>query len=701
MSKLSLRIKMELIGVALVFIPLLTVNIITSQLAANMKKTAMHTTKELVDKNLGETVHNLWVMCQAPYRSNLERVQRLLPRFTTAITKAGGLRLDSKESVTWEAVNQFNQTTTHVTLPKMLAGSTWLGQNTAPSTTSPVIDDAQAMTSGLCTIFQRMNEAGDMLRISTTVVGKNGKRAIGTYIPAQNPDGQTNPVIAAILKGENYTGRAFVVDQWCMTAYGPVRDGEGKVIGMLFTGLSESGSMKELRDTILKIQVGKTGYAYALHAMGEDKGQYVISKDGKRDGENIWDSRDASGNYFIHDICNTALKLQAGETAPIRYPWKNAEDPVPKMKLVRLAYFAPWDLVLGVGAPEEELFAGVTEIEKLGNDLRNIQIIIGIVSVLIASGLFSLFSHFLVKKLSRIVGDVDQGAEQVGSASRQLSISSQESADGASQQAASIEETSASVEELTSMTRRNTENAQQGAQKANRAREETDESVANMSKLSDSMTQMAKIIKSIDEIAFQTNILALNAAVEAARAGEAGMGFAVVADEVRNLAKRSADAARETSEKIEQGMQLTTQVKQSLDKTAEGVREVDRLVNEIATASKEQAQGIDQINITVNQMDKVTQTTASNAEETASASEELNSQAVSMKDSVSELMVLIKGKHETSERFTPQLPARISHTAAPLPAASQPKAQALLTRPRKTKESITETKVPKDEFRDM
>jgi methyl-accepting chemotaxis protein len=167
---------------------------------------------------------------------------------------------------------------------------------------------------------------------------------------------------------------------------------------------------------------------------------------------------------------------------------------------------------------------------------------------------------------------------------------------------------------------------------------------------------VAKIVKDIDEIAFQTNILALNAAVEAARAGQAGLGFAVVADEVRNLAQRSAVSAKETASRIEialqkshRGVEISARVAAGFGQIADKTREVNTLVAEIATASREQAQGIEQINTAVSQMDKVTQNTAASAEESASAAEELNAQAAALKESVSHLQQLVGGKSAARE----------------------------------------------------
>ena len=235
--------------------------------------------------------------------------------------------------------------------------------------------------------------------------------------------------------------------------------------------------------------------------------------------------------------------------------------------------------------------------------------------------------------LHRAADRLSEGAEQTTSAAEQVSSASQTLAEGASEQAASLEETSASLEEISSMTKTNADNAQSTKDLADVARVAADSGARDMQKMSlamqdikSSSDDISKIIKTIDEIAFQTNILALNAAVEAARAGEAGMGFAVVADEVRNLAQRSAQAAKETAAKIEtaiaktaQGVQMSEKVAQSLTEIVTNVRKVDELVAEIATASKEQSDGIAQVNIAVTQMDKVTQGNAASAQESASA----------------------------------------------------------------------------------
>jgi methyl-accepting chemotaxis protein len=251
-------------------------------------------------------------------------------------------------------------------------------------------------------------------------------------------------------------------------------------------------------------------------------------------------------------------------------------------------------------------------------------------------------------------------------------------AQGASEQAASLEETSSSLEEMAGMTNRNAENATKANELARQARQAADTGAGDMQAMSAAMNDIkvssddiAKIIKTIDEIAFQTNILALNAAVEAARAGEAGMGFAVVAEEVRALAQRSAQAARETADKIEgaitktaQGVQITEKVAKSLSEIVDKARQVDQLVAEVSTASREQSQGVQQITTAVSQMDKIVQSNAAGAEESASAAEELNAQSYALQEAVGELLALVGIKNTGSHQIEKTGSAKASSAPA-------------------------------------
>lgn len=277
---------------------------------------------------------------------------------------------------------------------------------------------------------------------------------------------------------------------------------------------------------------------------------------------------------------------------------------------------------------------------------------IGILLVTILSTSMNMVAnHRLSQTLNRAVSGLADSSDELDVASRQISSSSQALADSASDQAASLEESSASLEETSSMTKRNASNAGEARRLSSETRQAAESGAGQMQGMSKAMDgikassdNISVIIKTIDEIAFQTNILALNAAVEAARAGEAGMGFAVVAEEVRSLAQRCAKAATETAEIIEdsvaksdEAIEISQGVAGGLQQIVEKARTVDELVSGIAVASQEQSQGIQQIAQAISQLESVTQKNAAAAEENAGSAHTLASQAAAVKNVVTDL----------------------------------------------------------------
>ncbi len=399
---------------------------------------------------------------------------------------------------------------------------------------------------------------------------------------------------------------------------------------------------------------GETGYAYITSSKG-----LLIS----HPKYSLTDRVDITASKYgkLADI--TTAQMLAGQSGVEKYTFEGVE------KYVAFKPFPVGSETYSIAAtsPVDEFMASVHKMEKQANSrisstTRFIvigSVVFGIIGVVVAF----FFGRGIVNKLVDVIDGLRSGAEQVAAASTQVSQSSQEMAEGNSEQASSLEESSASLEEMSSMTQQNSGNASEADGLMRETQDVVKDGVQTMQKMSsaiedidESSAETAKIIDTIDEIAFQTNLLALNAAVEAARAGEAGKGFAVVAEEVRNLAQRSAEAASDTAEliegsreNVEEGVAATEELEDHMETIQERTGKAQTMIAEISAASDEQADGIEQVNEAVAQMNEVVQQSASNSEETASAAEELSSQAQEMNAMVEQLANIVGGEADDSD----------------------------------------------------
>lgn len=373
----------------------------------------------LMLNNTKNVVQNVSSQLKALNEVLLAEVNSGLKVSRNVMNNLGTVELSSLEKVTWKAINQFDKEVSRVHIPKMMIGGKWLGQNSTFATSSAVVDHAKKLVGGTTTIFQRINERGDMLRVCTNVKKLNNNRAIGTYIPAINPDGSENAVVSTLMSGKTFYGRAFVVNAWYLTSYEPIYDENKKIIGALYYGIMQEKT-KALRDGITDTVLGTNGYIYVL----DRKGNYIISKGGTRDGDNVWNNRDEEGTFYIQNIIKKALQLKQGEVEYQRYKHTDFGESEAQMKVAAITYFEPWDWIIGAGAYENDFKTTKFKLQNSINKMVKLGAIIGG-----AITIFILLLAIIVsEKITRPIEHLTEAAEDIslGNLKRKINIQSRD-----------------------------------------------------------------------------------------------------------------------------------------------------------------------------------------------------------------------------------------------------------------------------------
>lgn len=393
---LKIRAKLVSVTLFLVLLPLLWVAV----LSVNRFGKAL---RDSAEQDLEHLVRNVTSMCKIQQEMLQRKVSSDLNVAREALYHYGRqIEIVEEERIRFNAVDQFTDEVFPASAPLWRIGDIRLSRD------NTFVDEIQRLVGGTCTIFQRI-EGDRLLRISTNVIDKDGKRATGTFIPPYSP------VTQAILSGRPFRGRAFVVDRWYITAYEPIRGPDGAVIGALYVGVNERSTVS-LNQEIKGIKVGDTGYVYIMDSKG------FLKIHPAKEGDNILDSRDSSGFEYIRAMIRDAALLSDNEVGTIRYPWANPElgDVKPRQKVHKFVYFKPWDWIIAAGTYEEEIYRDLYRTERF-------IVILVLVSVAMVLFLTLTLSKVLTRPIQELTqittkmvgGDLSQrvkvrGADEIG-----------------------------------------------------------------------------------------------------------------------------------------------------------------------------------------------------------------------------------------------------------------------------------------------
>jgi len=360
-----MKLKIKIIGLAFVaaILPVGVMCLITMTQKHGLRETMVEDLKLLARQSSGQTVELVYRLCDTTRQSMERRLAEQLTGALDQFDRMGGIGL-CPTTVVWAARDQQSSAVKEATLPALRIGATVIYPGV--DVPVPAVETITTCSRGIATVFQRMNATGDMLRVCSTLPGKDNEKAVGSFLPRRQPDGTGHPAIEAALKGETYTGRMVLSGKTYAAVYAPIWDSPAKsnVIGMVGVGFDFSAESRELHDAISTLTVGHSGYVAVIQAKGPEAGRYLISYQGKRDGENIINARDLSGRQVIQAHIALATAAAPGSMVFDRYEWKNEQDPAHRAKIAALMYFAPWDWLISAGSYEDDYHAVLGRVEQ-------------------------------------------------------------------------------------------------------------------------------------------------------------------------------------------------------------------------------------------------------------------------------------------------------------------------------------------------
>ncbi|MBN1477892.1 methyl-accepting chemotaxis protein [Candidatus Sumerlaeota bacterium] len=598
---------------------------------------------------LDSIVECMYHTCESLMEVLQTRVNRDLEEARAIFNEMGGaISVDRANMAEVQGINQISQERVTFNLPSYAAGAVDLRTDTS------IVDRIRDVTGSTCTVFQRTS-SGELLRVSTNVMKLDGTRATGTFIP------RDSPVAQAIARGETFRGRAFVVNAWYVTAYEPITDPTGEVVGVLYVGVPEAEVQGSVQ-IFAGVQIAETGYPYCITSDG------TLTVHPASQGTNIWESQDADGNYFIQDLCTRGQAMDnSGEELvieSIRYPWQNPGDPEARMKLVRFTYYEPWDWIVAAGSYEEEIYAAVVQAEKTNTWWMTWMLGIAVVVIIIVVFASNLFANAITAPLRRALGlaesvadgDLTQTVEinrhdEIGDLAKALNTMSTSLRKMMEEVSSTSEAVSQSSEELSTVSESMAAGAEEMSAQSSTVAAAAEEMSTNMTGVAAAVEQVTSnlnmVASSAEEMNASINEVAQNAARSSETAQSASRAVSSASERVDALGRSAQEIGKviETIVAIAEQTNLlalnatieaarageagkgfavvANEVKELAKQTAAATEDIRERIGGIQGATGDTVQAISEIKNTVSAVTEISATIASAVEEQSATTREI------------------------------------------------------------------------------
>lgn len=551
--RLSLRQQISALGTLSALLATVTVAILVLINERGTSKSVSDEVISLMQERLARSAEKTYSICQLSQDYVQRAVDTSLNFGHTVLRQSGGVEVSSKTK-TWNALNQYSQVRTPISAPLWSVGGVALSGDRSLEHHIPIIDDITKQTGETVTLFQRVNPQGDMLRVATSVVAADGQRAIATFIPAIMPDGSRNQLIQTVLSGNAYRGRAYVVNAWYITAYEPLENAKGEIIGMFYVGLKLEG-LSAIRDAIVAgARSGEHSSVAVFYGPNSENftNKVIVPPTGGSATEEKW----------LHEVLSKAPTLPDGASGEITV--NNAITG--SQTLVHYTYYRPWDWIIAVIGDSRDYEGATERVRAQFSKLLWQSILGGLVAVVLGAVVAYLISKRITSPVADLSINLTSGATQIASSAVHQQSSVTALMASSNQIASAAKEISATSQELLRAMVEIAEGAERTAGLARDGRQgikgvETSMQVlstasgsisSKLSTIRSKASRINSVVTAITKVADQTNLLSLNASIEAEKAGEAGAGFAVVAREIRRLADQSAQATLDIEHMVEE-----------------------------------------------------------------------------------------------------------------------------------------------------